>query len=121
MRERVLIIEDNWSVAEELRRKLASAGFDVVGMAAAGREAFALAEAERPDVAVVDIDLKDSIDGTTVGELLAERGVAVIYLTAFVELALKEGRAHAVDVLGKPYQDRELFAALEKASKLLRH
>jgi hypothetical protein len=34
---------------------------------------------------------------------------------------LKEGRNHAVDVLGKPYQDRELFAALEKARHRLRH
>lgn len=121
MCERVLIVEDNWSVAEELRRKLAGAGFDVVGMAAAGRDAFALAEEERPDVALVDVDLKDNIDGTTVGELLAERGVAIIYLTAFVELALREGRGHAVDVLGKPYKDRELFAALEKARGRSRH
>jgi FixJ family two-component response regulator len=34
---------------------------------------------------------------------------------------LKEGRNHAVDVLGKPYQDRELFAALDKARHRLRH
>ena len=121
MLERLLIVEDNWSVAEELRRKLVQAGFDVVGMASGGRQAFEIAEEERPEVAIVDVDLRDNIDGTTVGELLAERGVAIIYVTAFVDLALKEGRNHAVDVLGKPYQDRELFAALEKARHRLRH
>ena len=121
MLERLLIVEDNWSVAEELRRKLVQAGFDVIGMAAGGRQAFEIAEEEQPEVAIVDIDLRDNIDGTTVGELLAERGVAIIYLTAFVDLALKEGRNHAVDVLGKPYQDRELFAALDKARHHLRH
>jgi two-component system, response regulator PdtaR len=121
MLERLLIVEDNWMVAEELRRKLVRAGFDVVGMAAAGRQAFEIAEEERPEVAIVDIDLQDNIDGTTVGELLAERGVAIIYLTAFVDLALRDARSHAVDVLGKPYRDAELFAALEKARSRLRH
>lgn len=121
MPERLLIVEDNWTVAEELRRKLEQAGFEIVGMASGGRQAFELAEESLPEVAIVDIDLRDNIDGTTVGELLAERGVAIIYLTAFFDQALREGREHAVEVLSKPYQDRELFAALEKARARLRH
>lgn len=52
---------------------------------------------------LVDVALADGLSGTTVGAHLAQQGVAVIYLTGHVDEAVRDGRAHAVDILPKPY------------------
>ena len=112
---RVLIVEDDWFIATALSRSLADRGLAVVGVTGEGCEALRIADAEKPEVAFVDIRLADAISGTTVGDHLAMQGVAVIYLTGHVEQALREGRAHAVDILPKPYTEAELIMALTRA------
>jgi DNA-binding response OmpR family regulator len=111
----ILIIEDDVIIAEDLRGRLLDAGYDVVGIADRGETALMLAEDLQPQVAIVDIMLKDAVDGISVGQYLAERGVAVIHLTALFERALRETRGYAVELLAKPFTDEELLAAVEKA------
>ena len=52
---RVILADDSMLLREGLARLLTEAGFDVVGQAADGDELVALVDAERPDVAIVDI------------------------------------------------------------------
>ena len=111
----ILIIEDDVIIAEDLRARLMDAGYDVVGIADRGERALMLAEEKKPQVAIVDIMLKDAVDGISVGQYLTERGVAVIHLTALFERALRETRGYAVELLSKPFTDQELLAAVEKA------
>ena len=62
----VLIVEDEVLVALVLKVVLEQAGHQVVGPGFSAGEALQLAEAEQPDVALVDIDLRSEIDGIAV-------------------------------------------------------
>ncbi|MBX6389579.1 MAG: response regulator transcription factor [Frankia sp.] len=106
---RVLVVDDDATVAEVVTRYLRNAGFDV-DRAADGPAALAAAEAAAPDLVVLDLMLP-GIDGIEVCRRLRERGqVPVIMLTARGEEAdriagLEYG---ADDYVTKPFSPREL-------------
>jgi len=116
MSTHVLLVEDDSDFAESVSANLEYAGYGVSGIARSGLEAFQLCEANRPDVALIDIGLEGAFDGIFLGEQLAERGIAVIYLTGRFDRALKEGRAHAAALLAKPCSLAELTAAIDAAA-----
>lgn len=82
---RVLIVEDHPVYRDGLAALLSAAGVEVVGTAASGEEALALAEADL-DVVIMDIALPDR-DGADVTAELVERhpGIQVLVLTMFHE------------------------------------
>ncbi|HYN87808.1 MAG TPA: response regulator transcription factor [Ardenticatenaceae bacterium] len=107
----VLIVDDDRRITDMLRRTFAYEGYRVV-TAADGYEALAKAEAERPDVVVLDW-LMPGLDGIEVAQRLrAARATPVLMLTArdAVEdrvLGLDSG---ADDYLVKPFAPAELLA-----------
>ena len=115
MSTHVLIVEDDSDFAESVSANLEYAGYGVAGIARSGLEAFQLCEQGRPDVALIDIGLEGAFDGIFLGEQLAERGIAVIYLTGRFDRALKEGREHAAGLLAKPCSLADLTAAIDAA------
>ncbi|MBT9567241.1 MAG: EAL domain-containing protein [Thiobacillus sp.] len=114
---RILILEDESAVAEDLRIKVELLGYRVLGIAETGMQALALAQAERPDMALVDIVLPGDMDGIQVAERFRQMGIPVLYLTAYADDALLE-RAKVTEPYGyvlKPYSARELQANLAMA------
>jgi DNA-binding NarL/FixJ family response regulator len=73
MRQRLLIVDDHPGFRLLARRLLEAGGFEVVGEAADGRSAVAIARALRPDLVLLDVQLPD-IDGFDVAAQLT--GVA---------------------------------------------
>lgn len=122
MAERILIVEDEAIPALDLEEALTEAGFVVTGVAASTPEALVLAESNPPDLALLDIHLKGSIDGVNLAEALHERWVvAHVFLTADTKPETL-ARANRTDPLGyivKPYEDDELLSGIEIA--LCRH
>lgn len=114
----ILIVEDEFVVAENLRTELESMDYEVAGLASSGREAMELARRDRPDLALMDIRLRGDMDGVeTATHLRQEMDVPVLFLTAFADEGLLE-RAKAVEPLGymvKPYQRKALRASIEMA------
>jgi CheY-like chemotaxis protein len=97
---RVLLVEDSYTLARDLHRRLEAAGLDVVGPAPTLDKAFALIEAKPPHAAVLDVDLH----GGKVYPLarhLTSIGVPYVLLTGYNVADLPEDlRAGAV--IGKP-------------------
>jgi response regulator NasT len=96
---------------------LERAGFDVVAEARDGREAVALAAEHRPDLAVMDVKMPelDGIDAAR--QMLEQRQIPIVMLTAFSEAALV-GRAVDAGVFGylvKPFRESDLLPAIEAA------
>ncbi|WP_339928808.1 response regulator [uncultured Brevundimonas sp.] len=101
-----MIVEDQALLAMELELVLADSGCAVVGCAMDRAGALALAERERPDLALVDINLLDGMTGPLVAQALVKQfGAAVVFLTANPE-QIPEGFSGALGVMSKPIDER---------------
>ncbi|MFH0782854.1 MAG: response regulator [Pseudomonadota bacterium] len=113
-----LIVEDEFVVAENLRTELQLMGYEVVGMAFSGAEALELARQKRPDLVLMDIKLREGMDGIeTAIHLRQELDIPSFFLTAFSNESFLE-RAKLADPLGyliKPFERNGLRASLEMA------
>jgi hypothetical protein len=117
-RTRVLVVEDEIVVSEDLQQRLKALGFDVAGAADAATDAIQLAASVRPDVVLMDIMLHGRPDGIDAAEQV--RGpldIPVIFLTAHSDPATLQ-RAKLTDPAGyivKPFDDEQLRVAIELA------
>ncbi|QSA98479.1 PAS domain S-box protein [Methylococcus sp. EFPC2] len=115
---RVLVVEDEALVAEEIRDRLTRLGYEVVGVADTGRQAIAAAEQTRPGLVLMDIRLKGRMDGIEAGEHIYRRWeIPVVFLTAHSDQATFE-RAKLTAPFGyilKPFRERDLLMAIEMA------
>jgi DNA-binding response OmpR family regulator len=105
----VLVVDDEAAIAEAVRARLSSEGFRVL-VAGDGPQALELADAERPDLVVLDLMLP-GMDGLEVCKRLQhDRWVPVLMLTARTEEADKVAgfAVGADDYLTKPFSLREL-------------
>ena len=113
---RILIADDHALFRESLRGLLTSGGFEVVGEASEGRDAFELARRLQPDIVLMDLDMP-GLDGLTATRLISAEmpGVKVVVLTgsdddANLFEAIKSG---AQGYLLKNLASREFFTLLE--------
>jgi two-component system, cell cycle sensor histidine kinase and response regulator CckA len=115
---RVLVVEDESIVAMDIEDRLVGMGYHLAGWTFSGEEALALAEAQRPDLVLMDIRLQGEMDGITAAERIRNRyQTPVIFLTAYSEDATLD-RAKLAEPYGyilKPFDDRELKSAIEIA------
>lgn len=79
----ILIVEDEGLIAEDLRRRLVHMQYDVLGITDSGDEAVELTEALHPDLVLMDVSLRGSMDGFEAGqEIEGHYGCPVVYLTS---------------------------------------
>jgi AmiR/NasT family two-component response regulator len=117
-RLRVLIAEDEALIRLDLREILEEEGYDVVGEAADGEQAVALATQLRPDLVICDVKMP-KMDGIAAAAQIAGGRIApVVILTAFSQRDLIERArdAGAMAYLVKPFQKRDLLPAIEMAT-----
>lgn len=113
MRKRILIVEDDASLARVLRDNLVFDGFDV-SCAADGHEAVDAARSSAPDLVILDAMLPDCDGFGLVGLLRGTGQTAVIMLTARGEKAdkLRGLNLGADDYVTKPFDLDELLARI---------
>jgi response regulator NasT len=115
--KRVLIAEDEALIRLDLSEMLAEEGFEVVGQAADGEQAVALATELRPDLVIMDVKMpkKDGIDAAA--DIVGEQIAPVVILTAFSQRELIERArdAGAMAYLVKPFSKADLLPAIELA------
>jgi two-component system, response regulator PdtaR len=117
-RLRVLIAEDEALIRLDLREMLEEEGFDVVGEAADGEQAVALAKDLSPDLVICDVKMP-KMDGIAAAAQITDARIApVVMLTAFSQRDLIERArdAGAMAYLVKPFQKRDLLPAIEMAT-----
>ena len=117
---RVLIVEDEAVIAMVLADSLEDAGHEVVGPAATMAEALALCEgAPPPELAVLDINLRDGSNGVDVARALLERwGVLSIFASGQV-MEARRARDIALGYIRKPYAARTVLLSVEVARAVM--
>ena len=116
-RHRVVVAEDEALIRLDLVEMLTEAGYDVVGQAADGEVALALAFDLKPDLVILDVKMP-VMDGITAAEkIVAARIAPVLMLTAFsqTELIERARDAGAMAYLVKPFSLPDLVPAIEIA------
>ncbi|MGH8959733.1 MAG: ANTAR domain-containing response regulator [Jatrophihabitantaceae bacterium] len=115
--KRVLIAEDEALIRLDLREMLREEGFDVVGEAADGEQAVALADQLEPDLVICDIKMPKMDGITAAAQIVGKRVAPVVMLTAFSQRDLIERArdAGAMAYLIKPFEKRDLLPAIEMA------
>lgn len=115
---RVALVDDEELARTVLREMLGrEEGVEIVAECANGFEAVRAAGEQKPDVMLLDIQMP-KLDGFEVLELLQAGGsgeMAVVFVTAHDEYALRAFEVHAVDYLLKPFTAERLHRALERA------
>jgi two-component system, response regulator PdtaR len=117
-RVKILIVEDQKIIARDIEILLTDWGYQVVGAAATEKEALSIFASEKPDMALVDIQLRGGDDGIkTVEKFNTIRHIPIVYLTAQAD-ALTYDRAknsHPAAYLLKPFDERSLQISLDLA------
>jgi two-component sensor histidine kinase/DNA-binding response OmpR family regulator len=111
----ILVVEDEPLVAMAVAQTLKRLGCEVLGPAGSLTEArdLAAAAAERLDAAVLDMNLQGE-SALPVAQLLADRGVPVIWATGYGELPAGSETAGITQLLRKPVAEGDLETALRQ-------
>ncbi|WP_406856357.1 response regulator [Alsobacter sp. KACC 23698] len=109
-RRKILIVEDEWIIALDLKTSLERRGYDALGPAPNVAEALALIQGEQVDGAILDVKLFDETS-FAVADVLQERCIPYVFSTGYNPEELPAKYSEAA-VLGKPHDERELLAAL---------
>jgi two-component system, sensor histidine kinase PdtaS len=114
----ILIVEDEGVTALEIQNNVESWGYNVVGIVSSGEEAIKTALETKPDLIIMDIVLKEEINGIDAAKIIKKsQDLPVIYLTAYGdEKTLQKAKftvPHAYIL--KPFEENELKFAVEMA------
>jgi PAS domain S-box-containing protein len=115
---RILVVEDEAILAEDLGLSLKNLGYVVKGKVSTGEEAVELAEKLRPDLILMDIKLQGDIDGIEAADQIRKRlDIPVVYLTGYSESDVLERakKTEPYGYIGKPISVSELRNTIETA------
>ena len=117
-RIKILVVEDERIVAEDIKKSLHYIGYDVVGTAASSDEVFAILKRDIPDLILMDVVIQGDNDGIETATLIDEEyDIPVVYLTAYSDQHTLE-RAKLTTPYGyllKPFEPTELQTTIEIA------
>ncbi|MBT30240.1 MAG: DNA-binding response regulator [Thalassobius sp.] len=117
MSEKILIVEDEFIVANDLRLILQRAGYNVIGIANSVSEALEIIDANKPQLVLLDIYLKGDLTGIDLAKKLAEEHIAYVYLSANSnQKVLEEAKAtQPYGFLVKPFREKDILVTLDIA------
>ncbi len=119
MHEKILIIENEFLIAEDLKVILQSAKFNIIGIADRYSVALDLFQENHPDIIISDIVIKGKINGIeTVKDLLRIKHIPVIFITAYTNDDIINQLANIRDIfyITKPFSDVQVIATVKMAS-----
>ncbi len=117
-KSKIMIVEDEWITADDIRMSLQSLGYTVSSVVSSGEEAIKKAEGDRPDLVLMDIVLKGEMDGIeAASQIRSCYDIPIIYLTAYADEKILE-RARITETFGyivKTFVNEDLKIAIEIA------
>ncbi|MEP6932215.1 MAG: sigma-54 dependent transcriptional regulator [Flavobacterium sp.] len=117
MKEKILIVEDEFIVANDLKIMLIKAGYQVTGIASSVVQARKLIGEKRPDWVLLDIMLKGDLTGIDLAWELREMQVPFLYISANTNQTTLEAvkATHPYGFMVKPFRERDLIVMLDIA------
>jgi len=118
MSHKILIVEDEPIIAEDLSTIVQKAGYEVIGVANDGSRALDLLHSRNPDIALLDIALDSGISGLDIARIINEKyQIPFIFITSFSDkLTLEKVKDEYPDgYIVKPFKKKDILANIEIA------
>lgn len=109
----VLLVEDDAIVALDIADTLSAFGCGLCAVARSEGEAVRAAEADRPDLVIADVALRDGCGIAAVERIIRTRAVPYLFMTG--DVTSVQERAPAAIVISKPFDVRTLLSAVRRA------
>jgi len=117
MKTKILIVEDQFIEANNLKMILTAAGYLVCGIAGSVADALQLIEQEKPQMVLLDIYLRGPLTGIDLAEQLISRNIAFVYLSANSNQQTLDAAkvTKPYGFLVKPFREKDVLIMLEIA------
>lgn len=117
MKENLLIVEDEYVLANDLQAMLEQAGYKICAIVDTLEDAKAAVLQHSPSWVLLDIMLQDDAMGTELAAFLTEKNVGFIYISASTDQQVLElaKQTHPDGFLVKPVRERDLLMMLDIA------
>ncbi|RFM31247.1 sigma-54-dependent transcriptional regulator [Chitinophaga silvisoli] len=114
---KILIVEDEFIVANDLRLMLEKAGYTVVGIASGVVQARKLIESKQPDWILIDIILKGALTGIDLARELLTQHIPFLFISANTNQEILEAAktTNPYGFLVKPFREKDLLVMLDIA------
>jgi DNA-binding LytR/AlgR family response regulator len=112
---KILVVEDEMLIGAKISMLLTNLGYEVTGILPRGEDALVNVEENKPDIIILDINLKGKIDGIETAAILQRKNIPVIYLTANSDEATFNRAKHTrpTAFISKPFKQLDLQRAIE--------
>ena len=114
-KHKILVVEDEMVIAMLLKEYLSGWGYEVLGPVVSGNAAMTKAREARPDLILMDISIRGSLDGIQTSiRIRQEHNTPIVFLTSHSDEKTYK-QALATDPAGyltKPIVETELFELL---------
>lgn len=116
-KDKILIVEDEFIVAYDLKLMLTKGGYLVTGIASSVERALQYIEEKKPDWVLIDVILKGDLTGIDLAQILHKRNIPFLYISANTNHSCLESakKTQPYGFLVKPFRDKDLFVMLDIA------
>ncbi len=114
----VLIVEDELIVAEEIKEILLKNGYQIYGQFDDSVECLEKIKSSKPDIALLDINIKGDLDGIELAQKIKElHSIPIVFLTAYSDdhFLKRAKNVEPAAYLTKPFKERDVTASIEIA------
>lgn len=118
--EKILLVEDDDVIARVADWRLKNLGYSVCGRATTGAEAMELVVNAKPDLVLMDINIKGDVDGIETARMIKKGfNIPVVYVTSHSDGPTLERakETHPDGFIVKPFDDKDLRVAIQLALK----
>ncbi|MBL1212486.1 MAG: response regulator [Ignavibacteriae bacterium] len=115
---KILVVEDNHIISEELKLRLELLGYEVCGIAHKAKQAISMVSKLKPNLVLMDIVLNDDMDGIEAAKIIGKKyHVPIIYLTAYADddTISKAKDTNPYGYIIKPFNEVILKSSIEIA------
>src|SRR5690606_16569394 len=115
--KRILVVEDQFVEANNLKLILTRAGYQVCSIARSVTTALSVLEKEKPDLVLVDIFLQGEGTGIDLGKVLNNRNIPFVYLSANSNGQILEAAkpTRPYGFMAKPFRSKDVLIMLDVA------
>lgn len=123
MTDRILIVEDEFIVAHDLKMILTRAGYEIAGIADSVKTALIILGQQEVGLVLLDIFLKGKQTGIDLANILMDKQIAFIYISANSNEKVMEAAKSTMPYgfIVKPYRDKDVLLSIDIARYRMEH